>query len=93
MEEAIQWADIVFTGEGCYDSQTASGKVVNQVQNACIRNKKEFAVVCGCTDEEVKKDSSIQIFDLTSRFGKNESMKNTSVCLEKLSEEIATTLL
>lgn len=47
LEESVQWADLVVTGEGSLDSQSLSGKVVSGVLNLASRYNKEVAIFCG----------------------------------------------
>lgn len=47
LEESVQWADLVVTGEGCLDSQSMSGKVVNGVANLAEKYSKRLVVFCG----------------------------------------------
>ena len=47
LEESVQWADLVITGEGSLDSQSLSGKVVSGVLNLATRYNKEVVIFCG----------------------------------------------
>ena len=47
LEESVQWADLVITGEGSLDSQSLNGKVVSGVINFAARYNKEVAIFCG----------------------------------------------
>ncbi len=48
LREHITWADIVFTGEGRFDSQTTEhGKTISVVLQLCKELKKPLVVVCG----------------------------------------------
>lgn len=50
LEDGIIWSDIIFTGEGKYDDQTAQGKVVEHVTNLSLKHKKKIFVLCGQTN-------------------------------------------
>ncbi len=47
LEESVQWADLVITGEGSLDSQSLSGKVVSGVLNLAAQYDKEVMIFCG----------------------------------------------
>lgn len=47
LEECVQWADLVITGEGSLDSQSLSGKVVSGVLNLAAQYNKEVMIFCG----------------------------------------------
>lgn len=47
LEESVQWADLVITGEGSLDSQSLSGKVVSGVLNLAAQYNKEVKIFCG----------------------------------------------
>jgi glycerate kinase len=48
LREHINWADVVFTGEGRFDSQTTEhGKTISVVLQLCKELKKPLVVVCG----------------------------------------------
>ena len=83
LEESIKWADLVVTGEGSYDSQTAQGKLVHQVQRLCAKNgKSRPIIVCGRVD--VLSSHEEVVFDLVSRFGVFQAMTNTISLLSDL---------
>ena len=57
LEESVQWADLVITGEGSLDSQSLSGKVVSGVINLAAQYNKEVVIFCGVSKlspEEMK---------------------------------------
>ena len=47
LEESVQWADLVITGEGSLDSQSLSGKVVSGVLNLASKYGKQVIIFCG----------------------------------------------
>ena len=47
LEESVQWADLIITGEGSLDSQSLSGKVVSGVLNLAAKYNKEVIIFCG----------------------------------------------
>lgn len=57
LSDAVQWADLVITGEGCLDEQTLMGKAPAEVARAVREQGKSLGVICGkidMTDEELK---------------------------------------
>ncbi len=47
LEEKIKKADAVITGEGRFDYQSLSGKLIDGIASLCSKYKKELYVVCG----------------------------------------------
>lgn len=52
VDKYIQWADVVITGEGKVDKQSASGKVVSGVIRSAHRACKRVILVCGQAEPE-----------------------------------------
>ena len=81
LEEAVAAADVVFTGEGRYDDQTAHGKTVSLVQELCRAHDVPVVVVCGqdttTRDGTADPPSSSFVFDLVSLFPVEEAMSDT----------------
>lgn len=48
LDEAVRWADVVFTGEGAIDAQTGFGKAPAGVAGAAKRYGKPVVAVAGC---------------------------------------------
>lgn len=48
LDEAVRWADVVFTGEGAIDAQTGFGKAPAGVARAAKRYGKPVVAVAGC---------------------------------------------
>jgi len=80
LEDAVKKADIVFTGEGSYDTQTKQGKVPSLVQELCKTYNKPSVVICGRNAS----GETDQVYDLLSMFSFEESMTKTRECLKKL---------
>lgn len=76
----IDWSEITLavTGEGKYDRQSETGKVVSVIYDFC--RPKDIPVICvaGCVEKNVKVPEGLELID-SSRFGKG----------EKLSPEVA----
>ena len=91
LEDAIRQSDVVFTGEGSYDAQTEHGKVVCVVRRVAASLNVPVYVLCGRTEglsEAQKKD----VFDLTSRFGKEKSLSDSAKCIKKMASDILPSL-
>lgn len=88
LSEAVEWADVVFTGEGSYDAQTESGKVVSHVEALCTKASKRLVVLCGRTDRSLPSGTRHQCFDLVSRYGAERSMGMARQCLQELLPEV-----
>ena len=47
LEEKVQWADVVVTGEGSVDSQSLSGKIVGGIMELARKWNKPVEIFCG----------------------------------------------
>lgn len=79
LAERARDADIVITGEGCFDLQTKGGKVVSKIQEL----RPDCYIVCGLN----KSGHNNRVFDLTSRFGPR-SLTHAKECLNILAQEM-----
>ncbi len=52
-DEKVRDADIVFSGEGCFDGQSLHGKVVVGVASRCKRAEKQLIAIAGVIDDTV----------------------------------------
>lgn len=77
--EAIQWADVVITGEGKVDEQTWQGKVVDGVVRQSKTFNKRVIIVCGQSTESWH--DQIPIISLTSEVGSEEALKDPARAL------------
>lgn len=82
LETKIQEADIVITGEGKYDSQSKSGKVVSHVRALCDKNNKRCIVVSGQSTLEEK-----DVYALTDHYPLEDCMENPKELLKRLMQE------
>ncbi|KAG2387267.1 hypothetical protein C9374_001599 [Naegleria lovaniensis] len=87
LEKHITDADIVFTGEGCYDDQSEGGKVVSWVSKLCQQYNKACIICCGQKKKETVPNENCLLLDLTSQFPMEKSMKETFSCLAQLTKE------
>ncbi len=60
--------DVVISGEGSYDAQSAGGKVVSHVKSVAARVGKPVVVLCGRMDGAVVAEHE-RVFDLLSFTG------------------------
>lgn len=88
-DEALNWADVVITGEGKIDSQTLQGKLVHGVSIKSFMAGKRVLGVCGIC--ELKQEGwegmhleSVQ--SLTHYAGKEAALKSSATVLELLAE-------
>ena len=89
LEKLISESDVVFTGEGSFDSQTLEGKVVSKIHELSQRFNKPLVIICGINklnEEQLKqlKNDNMHIYDLVSRYGLEKSLKSTAECLSEL---------
>jgi glycerate kinase len=72
----------VRTGEGCYDAQTARGKVVAHVQSIAERYHKPVVVLCGLNKTELGVED--RVLELMSMFTREQSLHETERCIDGL---------
>ncbi|MBK7940013.1 MAG: glycerate kinase [Lewinellaceae bacterium] len=93
-EEKLAWADVVVTGEGKIDGQTAQGKLVQGLCRRAARHGKPVVALCGrleATEKEIQEIgllAAYSINDATEGAGLAEMLKNTSQNLEKKARHI-----
>lgn len=85
LEEGVEWADLVVTGEGSLDSQSLSGKVVSGVLELCAGHKKEVLVLCGVSKLSGQKIRCRSIASLG--YSLEVCMRDASRLLERLAYE------
>ncbi len=57
-------SDAVISGEGCFDFQTESGKIVGNIINRCKKLDKKVIIVCGTSQNKMKQNKNIEIIEL-----------------------------
>lgn len=87
LEQHIKDADLVFTGEGCYDDQSEGGKVVSWVAKLCEKYNKACIICCGQKKKDTVPNENCLLLDLLSRYPLEKSMKETFSCLTELTKE------
>jgi glycerate 2-kinase len=85
-KEAVQWADVVITGEGKVDEQTWQGKVVSGVMVVAKKFKKQVIIVCGQSNES--SHNQIPIISLSKEVGYEEAIKNPTRALVAIAGKI-----
>lgn len=90
LEEAIAWADVVISGEGKLDAQTARGKVVAGVQALATAHQKPLFVVCGAAEAEAVAALGLEaVYTVRSRASSLEdAMENAAQYLVEIGREL-----
>ena len=87
LEEAVQWADLVITGEGKLDRQSLHGKLVGGVGELAMKFDKPMLAVCGVS-ELSRSDSDrlgiTEVFSLVDNVGAQEAMQSAGASLMKI---------
>ncbi len=92
LEQKVDWANLIFTGEGKTDAQTQFGKVPYGI--AQIAKKRKIPVVClsgthGPDTEILNKEGITAIFSiLDGPMNLQEAMRNTPFLLQKTAEQV-----
>lgn len=60
----IENADLVLTGEGSFDAQTASGKLIDELASQCKNADKPLYVLAGKVDKHIKIDGVTSTFNI-----------------------------
>ncbi|WP_319502482.1 glycerate kinase [uncultured Draconibacterium sp.] len=94
-DEQVKDADWIVTGEGKFDEQTFSGKVIKGVLDS--RTKQQLAVFCGLSELTKQQIAAFKIGYLAEMMeqatGVEDSIKNAGKYLEKAAEEFAAGIL
>lgn len=87
LEEKIEKADLVITGEGKIDDQTFSGKVVSEVVRLSVNAGKPVVAICGKCDlpeAEIKKQGVTKLISLVDESTSPESaMKDAEALIAR----------
>jgi glycerate 2-kinase len=87
LDERLQEADLVVTGEGRLDETSFTGKVVGRVLARAANAGVEALVVAG----EVAAESPVQAVSLVERCGRDRSLADAAQCLSGVVAEILAT--
>jgi len=90
LSKLVQEAEVIVTGEGCYDSQSEKGKVVGAVLSLCAFHRKpKVVVVCGRGGEGALLKAGggsvhVTILSLSDLFPLDECMAQPSQCVRRM---------
>ena len=87
LEALIAESSVVCTGEGSLDSQTLGGKVVSKIQSLCAKHGKPLFVICGTNKLAGAIGPNVEVHDLVSNFGLEDSLNRAGHCLQRLMAE------
>ncbi|MBE3592795.1 MAG: glycerate kinase [Thermoanaerobacter sp.] len=91
LEEKIKEADIVISGEGKIDSQTAFGKAISGIAKLCKKHNKPLIVIAGMVEniENLYETGVSSIFSIVEKpMSLEDAIKNAPTLLEKSAERI-----
>ncbi|MEO1450389.1 MAG: glycerate kinase [Bacteroidota bacterium] len=91
---AVQWADLVISGEGRFDEQSLQGKVVGGVLDLCRNAGKPLIVVTGQNSLNAPADGIKQVYDVLNMTGGDiaEAMSNPESYLTAIGHMIGSSL-
>ncbi len=83
LPERIMDADVVVTGEGRYDATSLQGKVVGGVAEIAGRHGTRALAVVGTSDPAAAIPDSLEIVDLSDRFGSQRAHDDPCGCVRE----------
>ena len=83
LPERILDADVVVTGEGRYDTTSLQGKVVGGVAELAARSGTRALAVVGSSDPSASVPESLELLDLTARFGSERAHADPCTCVRE----------
>jgi glycerate 2-kinase len=86
LQERLDRADLVITGEGTFDGSSLRGKVPSGVLEAAGAARVPALVLCGRAEA---RPEGVQIFSLVDRFGAERALSDARRALEDLATEVA----
>ena len=89
LQERMEKAHVVVTGEGMFDEQSLHGKAPAGVLRAAQELRVQAVVLCG---QKRADPPGARVFSLAERFGLEPSMERTATLLEDLAAEVASGL-
>ena len=84
LDERVENADIVITGEGFLDAQSFEGKVVGGMQGIARAKNKQFAAIVGDSDIAV----DFPVANLTALYGLDEATGKTRTSIERATTKL-----
>ncbi|GAB5555518.1 MAG: glycerate kinase [Saprospiraceae bacterium] len=92
LEQKIQWADWVISGEGKLDTQSLQGKVIDGVAKLCKKHKKPLTLLVGKNDLKHQNLDHLNINDVFSIYEQakdlDDAMRNGVSYLEEMAQKI-----
>lgn len=85
--EAVEWADLIITGEGKLDEQTLSGKLVQRVVDQAHISRKPVWIVCGVnalTPLLLAQLNPTEVISLSALAGSRHALQHAASVLENL---------
>jgi glycerate kinase len=90
LEEHVRSADLVITGEGAMDEQTAMGKGVGQIARLCRQSKAPCIALAGHAEPSVRKGKLFaEVRALTDRASSGRAQAQAAILLEQLAADMA----
>ncbi len=83
LPQRILDADVVVTGEGRYDATSLQGKVVGGVAGIAAQSSTRALAVVGSSDPAAPTPDSLEIVDLTARFGSERAHADPCGCVRE----------
>ena len=87
LRERISDADVAVTGEGRYDATSLEGKVVGGVAELAAQSGTRVLAVAGSCDRSVSVPESVELVDLTGRFGSQRAHADPCGCVREALED------
>jgi glycerate kinase len=84
LDERIEGADLVVTGEGFLDEQSFEGKVVGGVTELALANGVPVLAVVGEVLEGVAVPAGLEVVSLVATFGEERARAQTTACIEEV---------
>ena len=89
LKRHIQNTEMVVTGEGKIDAQTAQGKVLSRLGKLCQDEKKPLIAIGGIVKSDLYIPGIIKYYEIsTLAKDKNDAMKNADYYLERIGKKI-----
>ena len=86
--ERILNAEVVVTGEGRYDATSLQGKVVGGVAELAAESGTRAIAVVGSSDSSARIPESVELLNLTARFGSERAHADPCRCVREALEDV-----
>jgi glycerate kinase len=87
LDERIEGADLILTGEGFLDDQSFEGKAVGGVAELGREAGVPVLAIVGDADPAAAVPAGIEVVSLVARFGEERAMADVLVCIEEVVSE------